>query len=61
MISKKNDRKEERKAFEIPAVEFASDSFVCDKDPNHRMYLKIYGDTTPCKIRGSSGTMHRVY
>lgn len=56
----KNINLEKKEFYRVPVGKFASDTFVCDKDSNHRMILKIYGDSTPCKVSGCSGTMRRV-
>ncbi len=56
----KKNKMENKEFFRVPVGKFASDTFVCDKDSSHRMVLKIYGDSTPCKVSGCSGTMRRV-
>lgn len=43
----------------IPKARFASDTFVCDTCGT-RMFLKVMGDKTPCRVEGCNGTMNRV-
>ena len=43
----------------IPVGKFSSDTFVCNTC-GARMFLKVWGDETPCRVDGCSGTMKRV-
>lgn len=36
-----------------------SDTFICDASQKHRLKLKVYGNTTHCRIEGCNGTMRR--
>lgn len=42
----------------VPECKCNSDTFLCDTC-GARMILKIYGNTTSCRISGCSGTMRR--
>lgn len=42
----------------LPVCKCNSDTFVCDTCET-RMILKVYGDSTPCRVYGCDGTMHR--
>lgn len=52
------DLKKKSKKLLVPSCKCNSDTFKCDTC-GHRMILKVYGDSTPCRIEGCSGTMYR--
>ncbi len=42
----------------LPECKCNSDTFMCDTC-DARMILKVYGDSTPCRVSGCDGTMYR--
>lgn len=47
------------KELNIPKCKCNSDTFVCNLHSEHRLILKVYGNSTPCRIEGCKGTMYR--